>query len=94
MSLKLVDFDPLDYLRTEEAVSGFIKAAKAGGDEEHVARAQQIAETARQRNACKAHHIVAKGAVFSCHYSFKRNSLPWVRPIPAQTPYPECAFAQ
>ena len=39
MSLKLVDFDPVDYLKTEKAVTEFLKAAKEGSDTSHIEKA-------------------------------------------------------
>lgn len=53
MSLKLVDFDPVDYLKTEKAVTEFLKAAKEESDANHIEQAQLIAERARRRNAHK-----------------------------------------
>lgn len=48
MSLKLIDFDPVDYLKTEKAVTEFLKAAKEGNDADHIEQAQLIAEKAQR----------------------------------------------
>lgn len=48
MSLKLVDFDPVDYLKTEKAVTEFLKVAKEGNDANHIEQAQLIAEKAQR----------------------------------------------
>ena len=48
MSLKLVDFDPVDYLKTEKAVTEFLKAAEEGNDANHIEQAQLIAEKAQR----------------------------------------------
>lgn len=83
MSLKLVDFDPVDYLKTEKAVTEFLKAAKEGNDANHIEQAQLIAEKARRRNEHKKRRSIFT-KFNSCSYTFFQEIPSWSRPAPFQ----------
>lgn len=51
MKEKLYVFDPLDFMRTEEEIQLFLKAAKEDGDRDHLLRVEELAEIARKRLA-------------------------------------------
>lgn len=86
MSLKLVDFDPVDYLKTEKAVTEFLKAAKEGSDTSHIEKAQLIAEKARRRNEHKKRRSVFT-KINSCTYTFYQEIPSWTRPASFQTSF-------
>lgn len=83
MSLKLVDFDPVDYLKTEKAVTEFLKAAKEESDANHIEQAQLIAERARRRNAHKKRRSTFT-KINSCSYTFDQEIPSWTRPASFQ----------
>lgn len=43
------DFDAADYLRSEEAIEGFLREAETSRDPLYIAKAKTIAERARQQ---------------------------------------------
>ena len=44
MRVSFADFDAADYLKSEEAIEGFLREAETAGDPQHIAKAKKIAD--------------------------------------------------
>lgn len=60
MRVSFADFDAADYLKSEEAIEGFLREAETAGDPQHIAKAKKIAERARQQIAVQRNGEVSR----------------------------------